>query len=121
MLARQKNRGAFLAKVTLERTNVSEHHAANGLFCLFLAELLQQLCKYMWATIPKSTDHRTKELKDMVLFQALLPKFRGVRTELNRRFSSKDWDWFDDNDELRPEIGRYIRTTVAAIIDGDFS
>ena len=119
MLACQVNRGAFLAKVTLERINIFEHHAANALFCLFLAELLQQLCQYMWAKIPKSTDHGAKEQKDMALFQALLPKFWEVRAELNRRFSPKDW--LDDNDELRPEIGRYLRTTVAAIIDGELS
>ena len=119
MLACQEKRRAFLSDVNLERMNVSENHAANALFCLFLAELLQQLRKYMWDIIPTSMNHSAKEQKDMALFQALLPKFREVRAELNRRFSPKDW--FDDNDELRPEIGRYIRTTVAAIIDGDFS
>ena len=119
MLACKKDRGGFLYKVTLERTNVSEHHAANSLFCLFLAGLLQQLCTYMWAKIPKSTDHSAKEQKDMALFQALLPKFREVRAELNKRFPPKDW--FDADDELRPEIGWYIRTTVAAIISGNFS
>ena len=109
-------RGAFLSNVNLDRLNVSEHHATKGLFCLFLAKLLQQLCQYTWNDIGLSIDHSAQERKDMVLFQALLPKFRGVRAELNRRFSPKDW--FDD--ELRPEVRRYIRTTVAAIIDGDF-
>ena len=112
-------RGASLAKVTLERINISEHHASNALFCLFLANLLQQLRQHTWDGILTSMNHSAKEQKDMALFQALLPKFREVRAELNRRFSPKDW--FDDNDELRPEVGRYIRTTVAAIIDGDFS
>ena len=110
-------RGAFLSDVTPGRINASEHHAANGLFCLFLARLLQQLRQYMWDDIGMSIDHSAQERKDMVLFQALLPKFREVRVELNRKFLPKDW--FDA--ELHPKIGRYIRTTVAAIIDGDFS
>ena len=119
LLACKIARGAFLSRVNLEDINVSEHHAANALFCLFLAKLLQQLRAEMWNGIPTSMNHSAKEKKDMALFQALLPKFREVRAELNRRFSPKDW--FDDDDELRPEVGRYIRTTVAAIIDGDFS
>ena len=115
MLACKIARGAFLSDANLEDINVSEHHAANGLFCLFLVELLQQLRKYTWKRIPTSIDYGIQEQKDM----ALLPKFLGVRAELNRRFSPKDW--FDDDDEVRPEVGWYIHTTVAAIIYGDFS
>ena len=117
MLACQIARRGFLSDANLEDINVSEHHAANGLFCLLLATLLQPLRKYTWDDIGLSVNRSAQERKDMVLFQALLLKFREVRAELNRKFSPKDW--FDD--ELRPKIGRYIRTTVAAIIDGEFS
>ena len=119
LLACKIARGAFLSKVNLEDINVSEHHAENALFCLFLAKLLQQLCAEKWDGILMSMNHSAKEKKDMVLFQALLPKFWEVQAELNRRFLPKDW--FDDDDKLRPEVRRYIRTTVAMIIDGDFS
>ena len=116
MLACKKDREAFLASINLERLNVSEHHTENGLFCLFVAWLLRELRINRWDDIPTSMNHSAQEQKDMALFQALLPKFREVRAELNRKFSPKDWA---DN-ELRSEIRKYIRTTVAAIIDGDF-
>ena len=118
LLACKIERGAFLSDVNLDGLNVSEHHAAKGLSCLFLARLLQELRAWTWSNAPKSMDHSAREQKDMALFQALLPKIRGVRTELNRRFPPKDW--FDDDDKLRPEVRRYIRHTVAAIIDEDF-
>ena len=119
MLTCKISKGAFLSDANLEDINVSEHHAANSLFCLFLAKLLQQLRAEKWNNTPTSKNHSAKEQKDMALFQALLPKFREVRAELTRRFSLKDW--FGADDDLRPEIGRYIRATVAAIIDGEFS
>ena len=117
MLACKIARGGFLSNVNLGRINVSEHHAVNGLFCLFVAWLLQQLRADRWGDIPTSMNHSFQEQKDMVLCQALLPTFREVRAELNRKFSPKDWV----DDELRSEIRRSIRTTVAAIIDGNFS
>ena len=117
MLTCKVEREASLAKVTLERINISGHHASNALFCLFPGKLSQQLREEKWDDILTSMNHSAKEQEDMALFQALLPKFREVRAESNRRFSPKDW--FDY--ELRPEVGRYIRTTMAAIIDGDFS
>ena len=119
MLACKQDRGDFLSDLNLGKFNVSEHHAANALFCLFLARLLREVRSEKWNNIPTSKNHSAKEQKDMALFQALLLTFREVRAELNKRFPPKDW--FDDDDELRPEIGRYIRTTVAAIIDGDFA
>ena len=117
MLACKEKRGDFLSDLNLGKFNVSEHHAANALFCLFLARLLRELRSEKWNNMGMGIDHSAEERTDMALFQALLPKFREVRAELNRKFEPKDW--FDD--KLHAEIRRYIRTTVAAIIDGDFS
>jgi hypothetical protein len=113
MLACQKERRAFLSDVNLEDINASEHHAPNGLFCLFLATLLQQLRKYIWNDIPMSVDRNAQDEKDMALFKELLPKFREVRSELNKKFSPKDW--FDR--ERRPAIRRHIHIAVSSIID----
>ena len=65
MPACKKEREAFLAKLTLERYNVSEHHAANSLSCLFLARLLQLFRTILWNWIPTSIDHGAQEQKDM--------------------------------------------------------
>ena len=112
MLACKKDRGAFLANVGLEDIKVSDHHASNGLFCLFLAWLLQQLLTKIWKDIPTSANHNTQEQKDMTLFSGLLPKFAEVRRELNMQFSPKDWS--DHN--LRIKIQLYITTAVESII-----
>ena len=117
MVACKETRSAFLSSVNLERFNVSEHHAANGLFGLFLAWLLRELRTNTWDDMPTSMNHSAQEWKDMALSQAILPKFREVRAELNRKFSPKDWV----DDELRSKIRKYIRTTVTAIIEGNFS
>ena len=109
MLACKIARGAFLSDANLEDINVSEHHAANSLFCLFLATLLQQLRKYTWKRIPMSIDYRVQEQKDM----ALLPKFRGVRAELNRRFFEEDW--YENKICLR--IQMHIHSTVSVVMN----
>jgi len=111
MLTCKVDRRAFLSDVNLQRINVSEHHAPNGLFCLFLAILLQQLRTYIWQDIPTSADRDLEDQKDMALYKALLPKFREVRAELNKKFSPKDW--YDK--ELRSNIDDYIQTTVFSI------
>ena len=91
-------RGSFLSAVNLDDLNVSEHHATNGLSCLFRAWLLQQLSAYTWNNAPTSMDHSGQEQKDMAIFQAIFPKFWEVRVELDRKFSPKDW--FDDEHRL---------------------
>jgi len=110
--SQDKTRGSFLSNVTLEHINVSEHHAPNAFFCLFLAWLLQRLRMFIWHDIPTSEDFHVEEQKDIALFKELLPKFREVRAELNKKFSPKDW--FDK--ELREEIRDHINDTVTATI-----
>ena len=100
-------KGAFLSAAGPEDINVSEHHAPNSLFCLFLTGLLQQLLQYVW------NGSADRDQKDMALFKALLPKFREVRAELNERFSPKDW--YDKR--LRSDINSYILNTLVSIIN----
>ena len=113
MFACKEKKEAFLARTGLKEINVSEHHAPNSLFCLFLVTLLQQLLKYVWWDIPTSADRNLQDQKDMALFKAILPKFREVRAELNKRFSPKDW--YDD-EGLRINIDEYIHDTVHSIV-----
>ena len=112
MTACKRARRAFLCGTSLEDINVSEHHAPNALFCLFLAWLLQQLSLHIWNFNPTSAHRNTQEQKDMALFKALLPEFREVRDNLNKKFSPKDWS----NDGLRPTIRKYIYNEVNSII-----
>ena len=68
MLACRVKRGAFLSAVGLEEINVSDHHASNGLFGLFLAWLLQQLCMHIRrdrGDSPTSANRKTKDQEDM--------------------------------------------------------
>ena len=112
MAACQEKRKAFLSAVDLEDIKVSEHHAANALFCLFLARLLRELRTIPWKKIPTSIDHGVQEQKDMAQFQALLSKFLEVRAELNREFLEEDW--YDDKIRLR--IQMHVHSTVTVII-----
>ena len=115
MVACSEKRGAFLSNVGLEEINVSDHHASNGLFGLFLAWLLQQLCMHIWrdrGDSPTSANRKTKDQEDMSRFKALLPKFWEVRDELNRQFSPKDWS----DDEVHFRIQWYLHDTVHSII-----
>src|SRR5882757_3432129 len=63
MLACKEKREDFLLSAGLKDINVSEHHAPNGLFCLFLAGLLPQLLKYVWKDIPTSADRDLEDQK----------------------------------------------------------
>jgi serine/threonine protein kinase len=114
MLACKKERGDFLSDVDLDDINVSEHHMPNALFCLFLAILLQQLRQHIWKDIPASADCKSQDEKDTALFKVLLPKFREIRVELNKKFSPKDWK----DREYRQEIRKYIATEVHHIVFG---
>ena len=108
-----QKRRLFLSDVTLDAINVSEHHARNALFCLFLARLLKQLRTHIWHEIPTRADHNSQEQKDMERLKYLLPRFQEVRAELNSQYSPKDW--LDDAGYY--EIQRYILKTVVPTID----
>ena len=103
MLACEARRARFLFNVDLKDINISEHHAPNSSFCFFLARLLLR-----WMNIPKSVDHKFQEQKDMAFIKVLLPEFREVRAELNRRFWS--------GDEVYPAMCGYIHGTVSSIL-----
>ena len=113
IFTRKEGRGAFLSTVGLEDINVSTHHGPNGYFCLFLAQLLQQLRTYVWKEFSTSADHDAKDKKDFTLLETvLIPKFKEVRSTLNQRFSPGDWS----NEQRSIEIQEYIYDTVASII-----
>ena len=86
MVACKKERSRFLLDLNgdLDSINVSEHHAPNSLFCLFLTRLLgrlllDRLCRYR--NIPTSANHNVPEQEDMAKIKALLPKFQEVRAD----------------------------------------
>ena len=118
MFTCKKERGDFLSAVELEHINVSTHHGPNSYFCLFLAQLLQQLRTHIWMDTSTNTNHDTKDKKDFALLETvLIPKFKEVRSKLNQEFSSGDWS----SEERRIEIRKYIYTTVASIINSVFT
>ena len=109
-----EKRGNFISRVDLDDIGVSDYHASNGLFCLFLAWLLQQLRVFVWKKFPRSADPNPFDQKDMALFKDfLLPKFREVRDELNKEFSPKDWL----NEESQSRIQDYLGDTVRLIVE----
>ena len=68
--------------------------------------------------ISTNADRDAKDKKDIALLETvLIPKFKGVRSTLNQRFSPGDWS----SEERRIETRKYIYTTVAPIIDNTFA
>ena len=97
-----------------EDVNVSAHHNPNEYFCLFLAQLLQQLRVYIWEDMATNLDRKATDENDMGLLQGvLLPKFREVRATFHKDFSPGDWS----SGKRRRAIRKYIRNTVTLIID----
>ena len=107
MFACRERRLVFLWGVSLEDINVSEHHAPNSLFRYFLARLLRR-----WLNIPTNLEHNIQEQKYMTFIKVLLPEFRAVLAELNRRFLPRVWC----DDEVYFAACRYIHDTVSSII-----
>ena len=114
MVACMKERGNFLSNVSLEKINASAHHEPNGYFCLFLAQLLQQLRMHIWEDMATNLDREATDENDMGVLQGvLLPKFKEVRAMSHKDFSQGDWS----SGKRRPAIRKYIRNTVTLIID----
>ena len=92
MLACKQTQRAFLSAVRLEDINVSEHHAPNHLFCLFLAWLLGDLRRCVWHAVPTSEGCVAKDQEDTKQFERLLTKFREVHSKLSEASSLEAWD-----------------------------
>jgi hypothetical protein len=88
----------------LESIKVSAHHAPNNLLCLYLADLLRQLCTRLWIDIPTNADQNFGEQKDMAIMKAYIPKFLEVRADLNRRFPPGGMRRWSDGELIRVHI-----------------